>query len=91
MSAFWCEFAGRSSACIEVAHGAGEDAARAAAEAATGATVIRIDHLPYPAEPRLNTIDHKWDGQVIHMPSLCFAPTKCRGKSACPQRYSCSE
>ncbi len=80
MNAFWIEFTQRPAACIEVNGSSPEDA-----KVAAGAfgTVRSVETLPYPCEPRI--------GEKSDCPSLCLGKRECRGKTACPQRYSCSE
>lgn len=77
---WWVEFNGRASACIE-AH-TREDAL---VEAAKHGTPTKATILPYPREPRL--------GEKTDCPSFCYARNvnDCVGKTACPQRYSCTE
>lgn len=82
---YWLTFDGRRPACMEAA--TEEEAKRVGAELA-GCAVVAIKVLPYPAEPRLRPFVHPTRGQ---MPSFCFEPSKCAGRTACPGRYSCTE
>ena len=85
MNAYWINFEGHRSACVEADD---EQAATAIAAEATGSAVKTCAVLPYPAEPRLNKFEHpKWGIS----PSFCFKPTECKGRTACPQSYSCTE
>lgn len=82
---FWVAFQGRESACVEAID---ETEARARAKELTGCEVIRVDRLPYPADPRLNAFKHPKYGAC---PSFCFRPKECAGATACPRNYSCCE
>lgn len=83
---WWVDFEGRASACVESYDG--EDAARKLAEELGGAPVKQIRPLPYPANPRLNSIHH---GAYGPCPSFCYSPTICAGRGSCPKSYACSE
>lgn len=84
--AFWIEFDDRASATIEVeAHHPPTKADYDAAETAAGAfgKVKRSNVIPYPREPRI--------GEKSTCPSFCYGKGECLGKTACPNRYACSE
>lgn len=86
---WWLHFAGRKPACVEAE---GEEEARRLGAELGGSAVTACDPLPYPAEPRLNRAVHQdRDGQEYTTPSFCYRPEQCKGHSACPQRYSCTE
>ena len=51
--------------------------------AVEGSVVVHADTLPYPANP----IFQKLSG----CPAFCSTPQQCKGKTACPKRYACSE
>lgn len=71
--------------CVEATDA---DAARTLAAGIFGAPPIACDKIPYPAEPRLHTVPHAAWGAT---PSFCYSPHTCKGRSSCPQRYSCTE
>lgn len=77
--AFWVDFDGRRSCCIEANC---LEAARI--EAAALGTVVNVRTLPYPAEPN----DSK---NKSGCPSFCYTPIACAGRSCCPKNYACSE
>lgn len=93
MQTFWIKFADGSEACCQ-----GESAydARGIAEKITGKTVEgpkweagpNVRPLPYPASPVLWQLDHPCHGKT---PNFCHAPKQCAGRTACPQRRSCTE
>jgi hypothetical protein len=92
MKSFWLTFTDGSKACCE-----GETAydAKQIAEKITGKTVaggkyndIAAVGLPYPATPRIWGFNHPCHGET---PTFCHAPEQCKGKTACPQNYSCTE
>ncbi len=85
MSAYWVKFADGTAGCIETT--AGQNPAVVAANA-TGRIVASVATLPHPAEPRLNKIEHPKHGAS---PSFCYRPEQCKGRTACPQPYSCTE
>jgi hypothetical protein len=85
MSAYWIEFDGHKSSCVEADT---EQEAKHIASDLTGKTVTACAVIPYPAEPRLNKVEHPQWGIT---PSFCFKPESCKGHTACPQRYSCTE
>lgn len=47
-----------------------------------------IDKLPYPATPVIWQLDHPVNGKC---PPFCHDPHRCKGKTACPKNYSCTE
>lgn len=84
--AYWVDFEGRESACVESRDG--KEAARKLAEELGGAPVKQIRPLPYPANPRLNRIPQ---GEYGPCPSFCFDPRNCAGRGSCPKSYACVE
>lgn len=84
MQAFWIKFVDHNSGCVEA--DTAEEASQLAYEI-TGAKVKSCDVLPYPAEPRLNK--HKYKSGPI--PSLCYDPENCKGRTFCPKPRACSE
>lgn len=48
----------------------------------------KIDKLPYPADPVIWQLDHPVAGKC---PPFCSTPEQCKGSTACPKNYSCSE
>jgi hypothetical protein len=84
MPSFWIHFSRHRAACVEA-----EDFrdAEQLAFSLTGERPIKMDTLPYPANPRLN--------QVIGLsgsptPTFCYAPDRCAGCSSCPRDPACS-
>jgi hypothetical protein len=89
MHAFWVTFDGRQSACVEAKD---ETEAKQLAKELTGKEAKTVNILPYPAEPRLNKPTHECtDGSSISIPSFCYSPASCAGRTACPRRLSCTE
>lgn len=87
MSAFWVVFKRGSALCVE---GPTEAAAKERAE--TIGPVHSIRTLPYPAEPRMDPPEtYTENGVARAIPPFCFRPEQCAGRTACPQRYSCTE
>lgn len=84
VSAFWVS-GDAATGCIEAI---GETGARAAYFELYGAEPLNVEALPYPAEPRLNSVDRPGYGVF---PSFCHSPRACKGRGSCPQRYSCTE
>ena len=80
MIPFWLVFVNGKSGCVEAKTLA--EAMKLGAEL-SGQEVITADILPYPAEPRLN--------KASDCPSFCYQPSRCKGRTACPQSYACSE
>lgn len=85
LRAWWVSAYRVGSGCVEAMN---EIEARAIGSEKLGAEVTECNWLPYPAEPRLNKVER--DGYGV-FPSFCFEPHKCKGRSSCPQRYSCTE
>lgn len=87
MRYFWIRTESGKAMCVDAES---EEAMRArAAEAGLG-TVSVLGTLPYPAEPRLALGTPGW-GRDDACPSFCYAPNQCRGRTCCPQNYSCTE
>jgi hypothetical protein len=99
MRAFWIKFVDGSEACCE---GQGPFDAKVIAEHVSGKLVApavaepnkwriedySVQSLPYPAHPVIWQLDHPVNGKT---PTFCHDPTRCAGKTACPQSYSCTE
>lgn len=95
MSAYWITWSDGSQGCIETpprqapaiegwkaANEADQAKAKAAAQALRPLLLVeRVEHLPYPASPRL--------GDVSDCPSFCFSPRQCAGHSSCTRSISC--
>lgn len=85
MRAYWIKFDGHKSGCVEAPS---PNVAKTIGAEITGHRAIDATVLPYPAMPRINThIDPKYGTA----PAFCFKPEQCKGYTACPQSYSCSE
>jgi hypothetical protein len=85
MRAFWLTFQGKPAGCVEAPS---EAEARAIGEADRGTPALTCDGIPYPANPRINKhIDPKWGV----CPAFCYSPERCKGRTCCPQNYSCTE
>lgn len=92
MRGFWLTFTDGSKGYCE---GGNEYDAKRIAEHLTGKTVaggkfkdIAAESLPYPANPVIWQLDHPVSGKC---PAFCFRPEQCKGNTACPQNYSCTE
>jgi hypothetical protein len=48
----------------------------------------KLATLPYPASPVIWQLDHPVNGKA---PTFCHSPNQCKGRTACPQNYSCTE
>jgi len=76
----WVTFKDKSGGYVEAkSH---EEAMRIAKEK-TGKEPERSDYLPYPANPIIHQLDS--------CPPFCYSPWQCKGFSACPKDYACSE
>lgn len=75
----------KGSGCIEAYSDPG---ARADYLELYGVEPEKCELLPYPAQPRLKVIERPGLGTF---PSFCYEPHKCKGRSSCPQRMSCTE
>lgn len=82
--AFWCKFPTHKPGCVEGTR----DEIETLAERLTGEKPTEIFGLPYPANPRLNKVEHPKYGAC---PSFCYTPEQCKGRSSCPKSYACSE
>lgn len=94
MNAYWIKFTDGTEACCE---GQTDFDAQRIAEKVSGKTVAdkpnswtagNVTPLPYPASPVLWQLDHPVVGKC---PTFCHAPKQCKGRTACPQNYSCTE
>jgi hypothetical protein len=81
MAAWWVTFENRKPTCIDASS---EGEARMLALDLTGCDPVDCDHLPYPADPRLNRPSEG-------TPSFCLSPENCKGRTCCPRNYSCVE
>jgi hypothetical protein len=91
MTAWWLTYAQgtRASECVEANT---KEEASAVAVQAHGMEPVTVLCLPYPANPRLNKIEHEFsDGTKSACPSFCYSPSTCAGRGSCPHRYACSE
>jgi hypothetical protein len=89
MPAYWVTFKDRPAGCVEAQD---ETSALVAARIATRNNPVKAEILPYPANPRLvkkEYTDPK--GHKYNCPSFCYKPEQCKGRTCCPQRYSCTE
>lgn len=55
---------------------------------ARDAVVARQSPIPYPATPCVRLASDLPAGRC---PRFCHAPAQCKGRTACPQSYACSE
>lgn len=86
MRSWWVHCQSRGSrGCVEAMNA--EEASRIGAEK-LGGEITECLQLPYPADPRIHIVERDGCGAI---PSFCFEPSKCKGHSSCPQRYSCTE
>jgi hypothetical protein len=85
MKTYWVKFEGFPSMSVEAAD---EAEAKRTADDMIGKKVVKVDSLPYPARPRLTR--HQ-DPKYGICPAFCFKPEECKGNTACPQSYSCTE
>ena len=92
MQSFWVAFTDGSKACCQ---GESQYDAKVIAEKVTGKKVaggeyrdIAAERLPYPASPAVWLFDHPAHGK---MPKFCTTPNQCKGRTACPKSYACSE
>ena len=77
---YWVTFENGKAGCVTCTEA--EDPLAVAGELGT---VRTIDSLPYPAQPVLR----RAAGDTC--PEFCYKPQQCKGHTACPQRYACSE
>lgn len=92
MNTYWLTFTDKTQAACQ---GGSEYDAKIIAEKITGKTVeggkwrdIAAEPIPYPAEPCVWKFEHPVHGKT---PSFCHAPKQCKGRTSCPQNYSCTE
>ena len=79
---YWVTFEDRTAGCIDC----GKDEDPLAIAAVLG-KLKTIDALPYPARPVLR----RRPNETHPCPEFCYAPQQCKGRTACPQSYACSE
>lgn len=82
---YWVTFTDRAAGCITCTPD--EDPLAIAGELGTLKT---IDCLPYPADPVLRRRALR-DEKDTPCPSFCYSPQQCKGRTACPKSYACSE
>lgn len=94
MQGFWLKFNDGSHGYCE---GANAYDAVKIAEHLTKKTVVdtgdnkyqpKLKTLPYPASPVIWQFDHPVNGKC---PEFCHDPHNCKGRTACPKNYACSE
>lgn len=98
MQSFWLKFKDGSEACCDgqtafdavriAEHISGKTVNLAGANKYKPEESENVNRLPYPALPRIWAFEHPVDGVC---PEFCHDPKKCKGKTACPQSYSCTE
>ena len=71
----------QSAYCIEATDEAG--VAAIVKTVLPDASILATSTLPYPAQPRL--------GPRSDIPSFCYSPNECAGKSCCPKNYACDD
>lgn len=81
---YWVTFADRAAGCIDCS----PDEDPLAIAGGLG-QIKAIECLPYPARPVLHRYANP--GPHGHCPEFCYAPQQCKGRTACPQSYACSE
>jgi hypothetical protein len=86
MNGFWVTFEDGTAGYCETPKGSPDEAWRIA-EKLTGKGVQKVAELPYPADPVIWQFDHPLHGKI---PTFCYSPRDCQGKSACPKRYACT-
>jgi hypothetical protein len=67
--------------CVD---GTEEQARQQVTDAFADRTVVSMQPLPYPAEPRLV-------GPLSTCPAFCYQPQSCAGRTSCPRSIACSE
>ena len=82
--AYWITFHGHASGCVEADT---EENALAIAQEITGYDAATALILPHPANPRLN--EQREDPK--HIPSLCWRPEECAGRTSCPRTRPCND
>lgn len=85
MRAYWLKFEDHPSGCVDAES---DCDAKIIGEHVTSKKVTKVEILPYPATPRIHSYIHPVHGQT---PSFCTSPRECKGRTSCPQRYSCTE
>ncbi len=78
MRAYWFKFSNRGPACVYA-----KDEPSALALASRAGSVISVEVLGYPANPRLDDLDGWEDGKC---PSFCIRPELC---AQAPDRHGC--
>lgn len=78
---WWVTFASGKEGCLEGTADDVEQEAETFTE--THGAPVRFRSLPYPANPRI--------GKQSDCPPLCYSPRECKGHTACPKPYACSE
>src|SRR5690348_9837100 len=85
---YWVTFTNRGAGCITVSKD--EDPIAVARELGD---IKTINSLPYPARPvlRRRELVSEKDKEWGHCPEFCYTPEQCKGRTACPKNYACSE
>lgn len=79
MGYFWIEFDDGDKGSITAAS---VPEAMREAERIKGKAAKAASPLPYPANPRLNTVG---------APTFCFNPERCKGRTSCPNLRGCDD
>ncbi len=78
MNCYWVRFQDRPCGSLEA------DSVEQATELASKyGEVAEVSTLPYLAEPKLDESSKRI--------AFCWKPEECKGHTACPRRYSCTE
>lgn len=85
MPSYWVTFVGRARpGCIQADN---DVEARSVGESKYGEAVRTVDVLPYPSFPILHSDGTPSTG----FEARCSDPSRCKGRTSCPKRPSCSE
>lgn len=85
MNTFWIVFEDGTAGCCQ---GINQQHAKSIALKLKEKIVAEVFTLPYPATPVIWQFDDPVHGET---PTFCTTPNQCKGRTACPKSYSCTE
>lgn len=83
MNAYWVVYMNGREGCVEAESDLMAKSLAEDPSVSLNGPTLTVQILPYPAEPILH--------RASSIPSFCFQPSLCAGRSSCPRGRACTE